>query len=96
MTHSSQHCTNGELDSVVCAAHLAFDTVNYDFAAAKLAVGCWTRDYDSLSANENGYGYTTIYGAHFLDNGGKRVFEVRSSDFAFNVEMTLGQSGRWK
>ena len=74
--------------------YLAFDAVNYDFDAARLNLGCYAREYDTTSANEQGWGYTTIYGADFLDNGGKHVFEVRSADFAFDIKMTLSQSGR--
>ena len=74
--------------------YLGFDAVNFDFDSARLNLGAWAREYDTTSANENGYGSTTIYGADFMENGGKHVFEVRSSDFAFDIEMTLSQSGR--
>ncbi|MBN2099154.1 MAG: RICIN domain-containing protein [Dehalococcoidia bacterium] len=85
----------GGYKNVGLSIYLAFDAVNYDFDSASLKLNSHARDYDTTSADEWGYGNTTIYGAHFLDNGGRHVFQVSSSDFRFNVEITLSQSGRW-
>jgi hypothetical protein len=72
--------------------NLSFDATDYDFAVAKLELRCWAREHDTASADEEGTGYLTVYGANFFDNGGLHVFEVRSSDFAFDIKVWITRS----
>jgi hypothetical protein len=68
---------------------LVFDNENHDFNLARLYLEGFARDYDPLSANESGYGYVTIYGDRFMDNGGVHTFLIDSADFRFKAYVTL-------
>jgi hypothetical protein len=68
---------------------ITFDNENYDFNLTRLHLWAWARDYDILSANENGYGEVDIYGSRFFESGGVHTFLVDSADFRFKVFVTL-------
>jgi len=71
---------------------LSFDAGHYDFAVAKLDLALYANEYDPASADENGTGYLTIYGAHFFDNGGQHKFQVGSADFRFDIYVVVTRS----
>lgn len=68
---------------------IVFDTENNNFDLCRLHLWGWARDYDVLSANENGYGEVDIYGNRFYEQGGVHYFLINSADFRFKVKVTL-------
>jgi hypothetical protein len=61
----------------------------YDFAQATVTIKATAREYDTSSANEHGAGEVTLTGRQFMENGGRHTFMIESTDFAFEVYVTL-------
>jgi hypothetical protein len=83
---------HGYLNPYQAWIKLSFDAGHYDFAVAKLDLSCSALEYDIATEDEYAVGNLTIYGEHFFDNGGRHVFEVRCSQFAFNILVDITQS----
>jgi hypothetical protein len=65
--------------------------LGYDLSQASLTLHGHARDYDSTSANEDGYKSLTLPGSQFFENGGVHEFDVESSDFTIRVKVTIGR-----
>ncbi|TLN16763.1 hypothetical protein FDZ74_07770 [bacterium] len=70
---------------------ITFDTDPdlYDFDKATLTVNGYGREYDTSSKNEHGTGSIVLTGDQFFENGGVHKFPITSSDFIFDVYVTL-------
>lgn len=61
----------------------------YDFDQSMLVFAASARDYDTSSADEWGGGSLKLLGRQFMENGGCHTFLVESTDFTFEVYVTL-------
>lgn len=79
----------GDIKEAGTSVNLSFNTVENDFNNAYIDVIGWHREYDTTSANEEGWGSTKVFGSSFFDNAGKHNFQIESRDAGFRCEFTI-------
>ncbi|MBN1757524.1 MAG: hypothetical protein JW863_04365 [Chitinispirillaceae bacterium] len=72
-------------------AVVSFDADRFDQSKASITFGCYGREYDPTSANEEGSGSLTLARDHFFDNSGNHSFTMSSADFRIRVEVRIEQ-----